>query len=823
MVCNTNVSEHKLNTMASIEADLSGTKYNVVYKAIKESGFFPNTEQNSNTFLIWNDAFISAERVAELKSYQKINHFPGMSEISRKDTLARNMAKLAKAIPEEYDFVPRTWILPADMSSLISYYRELKAAKKTKYFIVKPANGAQGHGIWLTKNLDKIIPNGSNSERQYDGFVIQEYIDKPFLVEGFKCDLRIYALITCCDPLRIFLYSDGLVRFATEVYRAPAEDNCNKLFMHLTNYSVNKKNASFERGDSSGFRGSKRSLRFLTSYLRKNDIDVAHLWRRISDLVVKTILAVEPHILLSYRSCRPGQSVVGESVCFELLGFDVLLDEHLKPWLLEVNRSPSFATDTDLDKALKKNLLKHTLDILNIRSTDRMTVATIDKTNSQRRLLRPSRRSENDIATIISRTSQVEDLEATLFRIRADGAREDYENRHCGAYRRVFPPADIFSRERFGKLLITCVSSLLPTRSASLLKELQTTYLQAPKEEDIMDKLSEFNVVSNSDDESQNPEQAQMYNLLQQKFSEPEENSVENEENDLPAREQTKRSAPSAKKGSTTPSRPHPPPSRSESMTAVRPADGPPPPLRLQKTSRTQTALHTSVSAPNFRNPENDEQLVKACLDCLKALRIRFPGKSEEETDGVLLAVAENWPEYRAPIATYWLVRLDHVRRRRLLDIVKSNVWAVIQQIWSVDQAENTTMGRTIQRLFNRLLWNNGQGLWNTFSVFNRSNWETIFSYSTYPISPVELNCCRRVVQLCRDCLLVVYKFAEEARQNNNSINAVTATNNRGQTNSMPNSSRGRSSSRVSSSVERPIKISLTPNHPSTAITVASK
>ena len=69
---------------------------------------------------------------------------------------------------------------------------------------------------------------------------MQEYIPNPYLIEGLKFDLRLYVLITCCDPLRLFLYPDGLVRFATELYEKPNKNNLDNLYMHLTNYSINK-------------------------------------------------------------------------------------------------------------------------------------------------------------------------------------------------------------------------------------------------------------------------------------------------------------------------------------------------------------------------------------------------------------------------------------------------------------------------------------------------------------------------------------------------------------------------------------------------------
>ena len=73
------------------------------------------------------------------------------------------------------------------------------------------------HRITLYRNPDKIPQN--------EQIIVQEYLDKPLLVDGFKCDMRIYVLMTSCDPLRVFLYHDGLLRLATEKYIHPSEAN----------------------------------------------------------------------------------------------------------------------------------------------------------------------------------------------------------------------------------------------------------------------------------------------------------------------------------------------------------------------------------------------------------------------------------------------------------------------------------------------------------------------------------------------------------------------------------------------------------------------
>ena len=54
------------------------------------------------------------------------------------------------------------------------------------------------------------------------------------------------------------------------------------------------------------------------------------------------------------------------NMCFELLGIDIMIDSNNKPWLLEVNHTPSFATDTPLDSLIKKNAVRDTLKLMNI-------------------------------------------------------------------------------------------------------------------------------------------------------------------------------------------------------------------------------------------------------------------------------------------------------------------------------------------------------------------------------------------------------------------------------------------------------------------------
>ena len=92
---------------------------------------------------------------------------------------------------------------------------------------------------------------------------LQHYVDPPMLIDGFKFDLRLYVFVLSVDPLKIYLYDDGLARLCTTEYQAPTAKNLHKTKMHLTNFSLNKKSKKFVKGSM----GSKRSLGAAFDYL----------------------------------------------------------------------------------------------------------------------------------------------------------------------------------------------------------------------------------------------------------------------------------------------------------------------------------------------------------------------------------------------------------------------------------------------------------------------------------------------------------------------------------------------------------------------------
>jgi tubulin polyglutamylase TTLL4 len=115
---------------------------------------------------------------------------------------------------------------------------------KKSLWILKPVSASCGKGI-------KVISKNTHVKNRV-GYLASKYISKPHLLNGHKYDLRIYVCVTSFDPLKIYVYNEGLVRFATTPYSLNSK-TIKQRFMHLTNYSVNKKNEEYhQNGDKEG-------------------------------------------------------------------------------------------------------------------------------------------------------------------------------------------------------------------------------------------------------------------------------------------------------------------------------------------------------------------------------------------------------------------------------------------------------------------------------------------------------------------------------------------------------------------------------------------
>ena len=190
---------------------------------------------------------------------------------------------------------------------------------------------------------------------------MQEYLDKPLLVDAKKFDLRIYVLVTSLDPMVAFIADEALVRFCTEVYEKPQRDNMHKILQHLTNYSLNKLSDKYVNCQDLSHQqeATKRTLTSLLETLSASGVDTAYLFEQIKECCAKALIAIQPTVIREQEQQLAMGKAVGE--CFQILGFDIFIDDAMKAWLFEINDHPSL--NIHLEREGEKGLVKEPSEI----------------------------------------------------------------------------------------------------------------------------------------------------------------------------------------------------------------------------------------------------------------------------------------------------------------------------------------------------------------------------------------------------------------------------------------------------------------------------
>ncbi|CAM9316298.1 unnamed protein product, partial [Choristocarpus tenellus] len=229
------------------------------------------------------------------------------------------------------NFSPQGFILPADRRSW------LKAAEADPkvIWIVKPPASSCGRGIRVVSKANTSSVNKSK---------------------------------------KVYLFEEGLVRLSTKRYNLK---NLKSRFTHLTNYSINKKSEHFkapgsEDNDTEAQADTSANKWALTLFWKHLDSTVGKkkreevVERSIDDVVLRTMVAADGDM-----ATHSHQLVRHRGSCYELFGFDVLLDETFKPWLLEVNISPSLFGSSPLDRRIKGTLMADIFHLVGFRPFDR--------------------------------------------------------------------------------------------------------------------------------------------------------------------------------------------------------------------------------------------------------------------------------------------------------------------------------------------------------------------------------------------------------------------------------------------------------------------
>lgn len=254
--------------------------------------------------------------------------YHGWMVFLNKGTLAHALDEWHGRHPDQARFWPESFVLPGDEAKLAEFRAK---ASPPPIFAVKPVNLYGGQGITLTRDPPATTAHPT---------VIQRYLDDPFLVNGRKFHARVYVLVTGLDPVRAYVYREGIARIAPEHY-ATDETALARPGIHVTNTALHLRHPDL-RLDTDPARENAGNIWTMGAVYRQmaaEGMDAAAVWLRVADLA-RRFVSIAIEIGIFKRQAAEHARYAFPPRAF---GLDVLINSNGRPWLIEYQRNPALA------------------------------------------------------------------------------------------------------------------------------------------------------------------------------------------------------------------------------------------------------------------------------------------------------------------------------------------------------------------------------------------------------------------------------------------------------------------------------------------------
>ncbi|XP_053986178.1 probable tubulin polyglutamylase ttll-15 [Hylaeus volcanicus] len=282
-----------------------------VFAVLDRLGF--KRTDDSNWDLLWaHDYPFRAlfSNISNLDGHRRVNHFPGCGYITNKVDLSTTKGR----------YILPAFKLPEQREEFLRYVDE----HPQKIFVQK-SNDHRGISVKTTNDIN-LTTTGS---------FVQEFIQRPFLVDGYKFDIGVYTVITSIDPLRVYAYKgDVLFRFCPVKYHPFEPDVLDKYVVgddYLPIWNVPSLKHYYTK---LGF--SMKDT--FDAYVRSQGKDPEKVWRAAHEAIKEIMLLKEGHIKEAAKRFGNGRNF------FELVRIDFALDEDLNVYTMEANMSPNLSS-----------------------------------------------------------------------------------------------------------------------------------------------------------------------------------------------------------------------------------------------------------------------------------------------------------------------------------------------------------------------------------------------------------------------------------------------------------------------------------------------
>ena len=220
-------------------------------------------------------------------------------------------------------------------------------------WLIKAINLNRGMGIKVENDLDKIekeiieindnlkMEISNKKKRKCKCILIQKYIEKPLLYQGRKFDIRLWVLFIGNKPDNVYIFKEGHLKATCGNYDLNSKD----IYVHLTNYSIQKYNSDFSKIEI----GNEIPFKDL-----QKDLDSKKIKINFRNNIYPKIVRI---VRITAGAAKAKINMMNRKNCFEIYGYDFMIDEKFNPFLIEINTNPGFEFSSPLINMLLPRLI----------------------------------------------------------------------------------------------------------------------------------------------------------------------------------------------------------------------------------------------------------------------------------------------------------------------------------------------------------------------------------------------------------------------------------------------------------------------------------
>jgi hypothetical protein len=289
----------------------------------------------------------------EAEEEKLMNHLENHIHLSNKKALFYNMQHYLSNHGRDYtEILPITFHIKSSDDDEMERFAEYFESNGG-IWIIKPGEYTnRGKGIKVYNSLEDIRKKIKKSDQHHTS-IVQKYIEKPLLINKRKFDIRCYGMVTSINgKIKGYAYSEGYIRTSSKEFTVK---NLSNKYIHLTNDAIQANCEEYGKYESGNKLTYQDFQKYLTANYPKKNID----FYKDINTQIKTVIA--DTFKATFHKLDPNK----RKQCFEVYGYDFMLDTSLKLYLIEVNTNPCLETTcpvlmkvipTMLDNALRLSL-----------------------------------------------------------------------------------------------------------------------------------------------------------------------------------------------------------------------------------------------------------------------------------------------------------------------------------------------------------------------------------------------------------------------------------------------------------------------------------